>query len=53
MKDLKQLQLLGGVHSMISSGKIGSISALASSLGISRSTLYIYIEELELLGAKG
>lgn len=51
MKNLKKLEILGEVHSLILSKKKGSASDLAKALGISRSSFYNYINELEAMGA--
>ena len=51
MKNLKKLEILGSVHNLILSRRKGSTAYLASSLGISRSSFYNYIQELETMGA--
>jgi len=51
MKDLKKLQILGDVHSVILSRRKGAPADIAKSLGISRSSFYYYLQELELMGA--
>lgn len=51
MKNLKKLEILGSVHNLILYRRKGNTAYLASSLGISRSSFYNYIQELKAMGA--
>lgn len=51
MRNIDELERLGRVHDIILKKRNGTPAELASYLGISRSCLYKYIDELKVLGA--
>jgi hypothetical protein len=48
---MKKLEILGKVHHAIKNRKKGSVTQIAEQLNLSRSYLYLLIDELETYGA--